>query len=147
MFNISGFGLKVSMIASNTFPVGILLTNFSDDQNAIELPDIDIADTAGSVNGELVTWSKFAAVKLIMSVIPDSPTDLQLAVLLSANRVSKNKVAARDIFQCGVVQGNNNFGTFVNGVITSGPPFNTIQSSGRMSSKKYTFTFEQYYAI
>lgn len=147
MFNISGFGLTVSIIASNTFPVGLVLTNWPDDQDAISFPDIEIGDAQVGVNGDLITWSKGAPIKCTLSTIPDSPTDLQLAVLLLANRVGVNKVGARDIIQMAVVQGNNNFGTFTNGIIVSGPPFNGVQSSGRMKTKQYNLVFESPYAI
>ena len=147
LFNISGYGLTISMIASNTFPVGILLRNFPDDQDAVSFTDMDIADYAVGVNADLITWSKGAAVKVSIGAIADSATDLQLALLLSANRVGPNKLSARDVFQCGIIQGNNNTGGFSNGLIISGPPFNTIQSTGKMKSKIYTFVFESYYAI
>lgn len=147
MFNISGFGLTVSLIASNTFPVGLLLTQWPDDQDAISFPDIEIADMQMGVNGDAVSWSKAVPIKLTLAAIPDSPTDLQLAVLLQANRVGVNKIGARDIIQCVVIQGNSNIGTFTNGIITGGPSFNGVQSTGRMKTKIYTFSFESVYAI
>jgi len=147
MFNISGFGLTVSLIASNTFPVGLLLTQWPDDQDAISFPDIEIGDAQMGVNGDLIVWSKAAPVKVTLSAIPDSPTDLQLAVLLMANRVGVNKIGARDILQMVVLQGNNNLGTFTNGIIVSGPSFTGVQSTGRMKTKQYGFIFESPYAI
>ena len=147
MFNISGFGLTVSLIASNTFPVGLILTQWPDDQDAISFPDIEIGDAQMGVNGDLLTWSKAAPVKVTLSAIPDSPTDLQLAVLLQANRVGVNKIGARDIIQMIVLQGNNNLGTFTNGIIVSGPPFTGVQSTGRLKTKTYGFIFESPYAI
>lgn len=147
MFNISGFGLTVSLIASNTFPVGLILTNWPDDQDAISFPDIEIGDGQMGVNGDLIVWSKAAPVKVILSAIPDSPTDLQLAVLLQANRVGVNKIGARDIIQMGVLQGNLNVGVFTNGIIVAGPPFNGVQSTGRMKTKQYNLIFETPYAI
>lgn len=147
MFNISGYGLIVSLLASNTFPVGLVLTQWPDDQDALSFPDIDIADGGVGVNGDLIVWSKGAPIRATLSAIPDSPTDLQLALLLSANRVGKSKVGAKDTIQMVAKQGNNNIGTFTNGIILSGPPFNGVASSGRMKTKTYNFMFENYYAI
>lgn len=147
MQNISGFGLTVSILASNTFPVGLLLNVWPDDQDALSFPDAEIADGAVGVNGDLIVWSKGAAIRCALSTIPDSAPDLQLALLLAANRVGKNKVGAKDIMQMAVVQGNNNLGTFTNGIILSGPPFNGVASSGRMKTKTYNFMFEAYYAV
>lgn len=147
MFNISGYGLTVSLIASNTFPVGLLLTQWPDDQDALSFPDIEIADGGVGVNGDLIVWSKGAPIRAVISAIPDSPTDLQLALLLSANRVGKNKIGAKDTIQMAVVQGNNNIGTFTQGIIISGSPFNSITSASRMKTKTYNFMFENYYAV
>jgi hypothetical protein len=147
MYNISGFGLKITLIASNTFPVGLLITNFPDDTDALSFPDIVIADGAVGTNGDLITWSKGNSIAAVISVIPDSPSDLQLAALLLANRTGANKISARDTFQMAVIQGNNNIGTFLNGVIISGQPFNGVASTGRMKSKSYNFIFENYAAV
>ena len=147
MFNISGFGLTISMIASNTFPVGVLLTNWPDDQDALTFPDVDIGDGEMGTNGDLIVWSKAAKIPCTISCIPDSPTDLQLAVLFQANRVGRNKTGAHDTIQMAVIQGNNNFGGFANGIIVSGPPFNGVQSTSRMKTKTYGFIFENAYAI
>lgn len=146
MYNISGFGLTVSLIASNTFPLGLILTEWPDDQDAIDFPAVQIADATMGVNGDLIFWTKGAPVKMTLGAIPDSITDIQLALLLAANRVGKGKISARDTFQAGVVQGNGNLGIFTNGVLTEGMPFNGVSSAGRMKTKQYLFTFENYFA-
>jgi hypothetical protein len=67
--------------------------------------------------------------------------------LLLANRTGANKISARDVFQMAVIQGNNNIGTFLEGVIISGQPFNSVSNAGRMKTKSYNFMFENYAAI
>jgi hypothetical protein len=142
MFNISGFGLTISLIASNTFPVGVILTNFPDDTDAVDFPTIEIADGEVGVNGDLVVWSKGAKIPCTISAIPDSPTDIQLALLLAANRIGRGKISARDTFQMALVQGNDNLFTLTGGIIVSGMPSNSVANSGRMKSKPYNFIFE-----
>jgi hypothetical protein len=58
MQNISGFGLSINIIASNSFPIGLLITEFADDSDPFDLPSIQIADKAMGLNGDLIIWSK-----------------------------------------------------------------------------------------
>ncbi len=142
MINISGFGLKGNLVASNTFPIGIILTQFADDLDPLDIPALTIADTAMGLNGDLVPWSKANPIKLTLGMIPGSNDDLSLSVLLEANRVGKGKIGARDIITLALFYPNNDFVTFINGVITEGTPGTAVASAGRMKSKPYSFAFE-----
>ncbi len=140
--DISGFGLKVNVIASVTFPAGLLLTQFADDADPFDLPSIQIADKAMGVNGDLITWSKANPLPVNISVIPNSADDRNLSVLLEANRVGSGKNSARDTITLVAVYPDGRTITFANGKITDGPNGNSISSGGRMKSKTYMFTFE-----
>src|ERR1700692_516825 len=97
MENISGFGLIVSVLASNTFPVGLLLTEFADDSDPFDFPSLQIADKAMGLNGDLIQWAKANPIIVTLNVIPGSYADINLATLLEANRVGRGKTGARDI--------------------------------------------------
>ena len=97
MQNISGFGLIVNVLASNTFPVGLLLSQFADDSDPFDIPSIQIADKAMGLNGDLIIWAKANPIIVTLNVVPQGTDDLSLAVLLEANRVGRGKVGARDI--------------------------------------------------
>jgi hypothetical protein len=140
--DISGFGTQVSLIASNTYPVGIIITEFSDDADAVDIPSIQIGDSAMGLNGDLIKWSKANPLKLTLNVIPFSVQDDLLAILLEANRVGKGKISARDIITLTVLYPNNDFTIYNAGLITDGMPGNSVQSSGRLKTKNYAFTFE-----
>jgi hypothetical protein len=140
--DISGSGSQVSLIASNTFPVGIIITQFSDDADAIDIPSIQIGDSAMGLNGDLITWSKANPLKLTLNVIPFSVQDDLLAILLEANRVGKGKISARDVITLTVLYPNNDFTIYTNGLITDGMPGNSVQGSGRLKTKAYSLTFE-----
>ena len=142
MNDISAFGLRVNLTASETFPAGILITQFADDADPIDSPSIQIKDKAMGLNGDLVTWSKANPVPFTINVIPDSDDDINLSVLFEANRVGKGKQGARDVINMVVIFPNGNVTSYTAGTITDGQPSNSAQNSGRMKSKAYGFAFE-----
>jgi hypothetical protein len=142
MQNISGFGLSVSLIASKTFPVGLYMTQFGDDTDPLDVPSLQIMDKSMGLNGDLITWSKPQAIIVNLSVIPFSDSDIQLAILLEANRTGRGKIGARDIITMTAYYPNGDFVIYQNGVITDGMPANGVQSAGRLKTKTYGFAFE-----
>jgi hypothetical protein len=140
--DISGYGLTANLVASNTFPIGILLSQFADDADPLDIPSLQIADAAMGLNGDLIPWSKANPIKANLSVIPGSQDDILLAILLEANRVGKGKTGARDVITLAVFYPNNDIVTLINGTITDGMPNNAVASAGRMKSKTYNLVFE-----
>lgn len=142
MQNISGNGLLVNIIASVSFPIGLLLTEFADDSDPFDLPSIQIADKAMGLNGDLIIWSKANPIIVTLNVIPGSFSDLNLAILLEANRVGKGKIGARDVITMTGIYPSNIPITLINGAITDGLPGSAVASAGRLKSKTYSFAFE-----
>ena len=145
MFNISGFGFSVNLIASVTYPIGITLTQFADDADPLDDPSLQIGDVAMGINGDLITWSKANPTKLTLNVIPESTDDEALNILLQANRVGRGKISSRDNITMTILYPNKiNFATLINGVITDGVPFSGVASDGRLKTRSYSFAFENY---
>lgn len=142
MENISGFGLIVNIIASNTFPVGLLLTEFADDADPFDFPSLQIADKAMGLNGDLVWWTKPNPINVTLNVIAGSFSDENLATLFEANRAGRGKIGARDIITMSGIYPSGNIVLLTNGVITDGIPASSVASSGRLKSKSYAFSFE-----
>jgi hypothetical protein len=141
--NISGYLSKISVIASNTFPLtGVYLQDFADDVDPFEFSELTIADTKMAVNGQLLKWTTANAIPAKISVIPDSYSDIQLALLLEENRAGYGKTDANDVITMVVYYTNGNFVTFNNGYIISGPTASGLSSAGRLKSKTYSFMFE-----
>lgn len=142
MENISGFGLIVNILASNTFPVGLIIDQFADDTDPFDLPSLKIAETKMGTNGDLIGWSTPNAIVVTLGVIPQSFSDLNLAILLEANRVGRGKISARDVITMIGIYPNGIPIILRNGFMTDGLPGNSVASSARLKSKTYTFAFE-----
>ena len=139
---IGGFGLVITLRASNTFPVGLVVEQFADDADPFDFPDIQVADVAMGLNGDLLTWSKAVPLPVTLSVVPESDDDNNLAVLLAANRVGKNKQSARDVITLVGQYPSGYIVTLDHGKLTNGSISNSIGSGGRMKSKQYKFAFQ-----
>jgi hypothetical protein len=138
---IGGFGLVVSLRASTTFPAGMIVEQFADDADPFDFPDVQVADIAMGLNGDMLTWSKAIPLPVTLSVVPESDDDNNLSVLLQANRVGKNKQSARDIITLVGQYPSGYSVTLTGGKITNGSLSNSISSAGRMKSKQYKFAF------
>lgn len=140
--NIGGFGLVTTLVASSTFPAGMVIEAFADDADPFDFPDLQVADIAMGLNGDLITWSKAMPLVASISVIPESDDDNNLAVLLAANRVGKSKNSAQDVITLVGKYPSGVTVTLSAGKLTNGSISNSIASAGRMKSKTYKFAFE-----
>ena len=140
--DISGFGSVVSLVASNTFPAGIALTQFADDSDAFDQPSVRIGDVAMGLNGDLLSWRKAVPLPITISVIPGSQDDLNLSILANANRVGQGKTSANDVLTLTIVYPDGSLITFANGTITDAAFANSVASAGRLKSKTFSFAFE-----
>jgi hypothetical protein len=140
--DITGYGSAVSLIASNTYPTGIAITQFADDGDPFDMSSVKIADTAMGVNGDLIKWSRAVSKPITISVIPNSLDDINLATLAKNNDASQGQSNAQDIITVTVVYPDGSVITFSNGFITDAPFGNSLASSGRLKTKTYGFMFQ-----
>jgi hypothetical protein len=142
MQDISGFGLRVILRASVTFPQGITLTQFADDSDPFDTSSQQLMDKAMGLNGDMVVWSKANPIAPTINVIPGSDDDRNLAVLAEANRTGRGKTSARDVITMTVVYPDNRSLTLNQGKITDAILTDPVASAGRLKSKPYVFAFE-----
>jgi hypothetical protein len=139
---ITGFGLQIVLQASTTFPLGISISQFADDNDPLDIPSLQIGDSAMGLNGDLIAWAKANPIKLTLNIVPGSSDDINLGILLEANRPGRGKILAQDILTMNISYPQGNFIQLINGIITDGLPFSPVASAGRLKSKSYAMTFE-----
>lgn len=142
MSDISGFGLRITITASETFPNGIEITQFADDADPLDQPAQQLRDKAMGLNGQLVTWGKAIPIPATINVIPGTEDDQNLQVLAEANRTGRDKRAVQDIVTMVITYGNGDVVTLTEGAIMSAIIGNSVASAGRLKSKPYEFAFE-----
>lgn len=141
MADISGFGVGTYLIASATYPVGIQLTQYSDDTDWIAIDDLTLAEVAMAGNGELVTWSALNPISLSLSFIPGGDDDQLLSVLAERNRVGRGKTSARDEITLVNISPTGAVTTYTDGKLVTAPMGNSITSASRIKTKVYAFMF------
>ena len=140
--NIEGFGLSATLVASVTFPNGIPISQFADDTDPFDIPEITIADSGMGLNGDLLKWSVATPISVNLAVIPTQEDDINLGILLENNRVGRGKIGSNDSITLTGIYPDGSSVVFTNGFIVTGTPGNGIATSGRIKTKTYNFTFE-----
>lgn len=140
--DVTAFGTILTLIASNTFPIGFQISQFADDGDPIDIPAITIGASAMGLNGDLITWSKASELKPSINVIEGSDDDVNLSILMEANRVGRGKASAGDVLTLTVVYPSGRTVTFIEGKMMAGQPAPSVASAGRLKTKKYDFAFE-----
>lgn len=140
--DVSGFGFLVTIVADTTFPAGFQFTQAADDADPLDMPSIQIGDTAMGVNGDMLFWAKANTLPVTLNVIPGSEDDQNLAILADANRVGQNKVSAYDNITITVVYPDGRQITLNNGKMVDAMFGNSIASQGRLKTKAYAFKFQ-----
>lgn len=140
--DISGQGLGINLTASNTFPAGFIINQFADDADPLDIADIQIAETAMGLNGDMVSWNTANPIPMIINIIPGSDDDINLSILAEANRVGRGKISAKDKITANIIYPDGNIVTLTDGKITNAPTVTSVASAGRKKSKAYAFAFE-----
>lgn len=141
--DITGTGVVISLIASTTFPVGIPLTQFADDTDAIDMPSIQIADVAMGLNGDLIKWSKANPLPVVIALVPGSEDDVNMQILADANRVGQGKSSAYDDITLSIVYPDGSITQFTGGALTDANFGKSVSSAGRIKTRVYSLKFEQ----
>lgn len=145
MENISTYGLKAYIRASNSLPVGWMVNSFADDAPSIAVQEQAVGQAVMDLNGKIFRWTEAVPIMLSISLIPDSTDDQTVSLIYHANRAvstpSGDSVTLVVYYPTGAVR------TFTNGRIISGPAAPTAQADGRLTSQTYTFAFEDQYTL
>lgn len=142
MEDISGFGLSVTIIASKTFPAGFTVTQFADDSDPFDNPDIDILSEAMNVNGEMVTWLTPQPLTINLNMIPNTEDTKNLDILFDANRAAYKKSVVRDKITIVANYPDGSKKVLSNGRPKNYAPASSVASAGRFKSRHYAFVFE-----
>lgn len=140
--DISGFGLRVAISASNTLPFASPLSAFADDADPFDIPELTIAESAMGLNGDLITWTSANPVAVTVNLIPGSDDDVTMQVIGNANRAGLDKSSAQDEITIVGVYPDGRTVTCTGGRLINYRPGNSVASAGRNKSKPYNFVFE-----
>ncbi|WVW37741.1 putative tail fiber protein [Aeromonas phage Gekk3-15] len=139
--NASGFGTTVTLTASNTFPQGFKITQFADDADSLDMPELTLAESGMGLNGTHVVWAKPGVMELVTNIIPNTPDDSNLAILAENNRVAEGKRVSRDNITFVISYPDGSTITLADGIIVGAMPIKSISQAGRIKTRPYKFRF------
>lgn len=142
MHDISGFGTRLALTASRTYPNGINISAFADDADGLDIPTLQIGDKAMGMNGDMTFWSTANAKEVNINVIPNSEDDRNLRALLLANTPSRGKRPAGDEITLSIILPDGTSAQYTGGKIVSGPASIAVAQSGKQKAGTYGFVFE-----
>lgn len=143
MTDVSGFGLRIRISASNTFPIpGFELSQFADDSDPLDFEALQITDDAVGLNGDLIVWTVANALRPTINLISGTPDQKNMTLLFEANRAGRNKASAKDVIQALFLYPDGQIATCVNGACREFPPARSVAGGGKQKSNAYTFSFE-----
>ena len=140
--DISALGIKATLVAAPSYPVGFTITQFADDGDSLNVPDMTIMQSGMGVNGDLVVWRTAVPCEVDINVIPGTDDCKNLENLFKLNMVQKNKLASKDVITLTIQHPNGKIDILTNGYIIGGKPVQDYSASGRAKTRTFRFMFE-----
>ena len=147
MIDSSGFGVKVILTASGTFPAGLVLTQFTDNASSIETEDIELAQAESGVNGDLIVWQKAQPILISVNLIAGGEDDRNMQLLVEANRAALGKIPVKDEITLVKTLPSGSVYTYAKGTLVSAPIGTSVEGSGRLKANTYKFKFQEAFGI
>lgn len=139
--------LDVSFAGSTITVAGRTISQFMDDANPVEFPDMEVTNIGMNFNGKMIRNAKAAACMMSLTVIPSSPDDVFLHGLLMKYHVQdgKNNAAQWETSLTASISVGGNRAkktwSFSGGTFVSGPGGPSASGDGKMQGRTYTFAF------
>ena len=127
--------------ATNTFPLGFEVSDFADDVDPFELPDVPLGVGVKDLNGRVFFQNVAPIIPMYVNVIAYSPSDKRLQTLYNSNLSASNKVSNSDIITLMLKYNGQMDSLYGNGKMIIGSPDVPIQARGRYRSRRYGFIF------
>lgn len=141
MYNISGTGSVALLVADKTFPQGVEISDFTTDEDPLQVSERSVGDLSVGLNGTATGWRKIEPISLTLSVQPNTPSDENLNILAKLNSVGSQRTAIQDAITLTFIYPDGRSVQLIDGVITTDPMMSGIASEGKIKAKRYSFKF------
>jgi hypothetical protein len=144
MIDISGFGTGITIIAINSFPMGVPVSQFADDKDPIVITPMETVGWKMLYDGSLFQYAKADPIRVSISVIAGSEDDINLKLLLQGSLASAGVLPLPNTTSM-VLNYPVGYVMLSNGTIYRGPIADTVQASGRKAGNTYDFAFGSFF--
>lgn len=140
--DISAMGIKATLIADKSYPLGITMTEFADDGDSLNVGDMNIMSYAMGVNGTMVVWRTAQPCPIDVNLIPGTEECRAMENLFKLNMTQKNKVSVADVLTLMIEHPDGKVDMLTKGYIVGGKPVQDYSSNGRAKSRQFRMVFE-----
>ena len=144
LYDISGTGTQVRIVASKTLPIGANISHFAGDGSVFESTGDAIAEMSVGLNGDGISYDKPTMTKVKLIVIPNSPSDLTLQTILKMNTTTSSRASIGDVITI-VKTDRSGTKVYAEGKMLNGPRDNGTDGKGKKSNSTYEFAFTSVY--
>lgn len=140
--DVSALGIKATLIAVPSYPVGFTMTQFADDGDSLNVPDMTIMQSGMGVNGDLVVWRTAVPYEVDINLIPGTEDCKNMENLFKLNMTQKNKIASKDLLTLIIQHSDGRIDVLTNGYIIGGKPVQDYAANGRAKTRTFRLLFE-----
>lgn len=145
IYDVSFAGATITLSGGMGMPGKI--TDFMDDANPVEFPDVEVTGAGANLNGNMIRYAKPNLVMMSITVIPFSEDDNALYNAWARYRVQNGNqgTAWEQGITCIIDTSQSaraGSRTLSNGTMISGPGGPASTAEGKMQGRTYTFAFQ-----
>ena len=140
--DVSSHGTTIVLKTSSTYPAGLVLSYFAADQQPWEIEPNEVIGVKMGINGDMTKYATCHPVNLMFSLIPNSPDDIAMKLLLARNKAGRGKSSALDDISLVIVTPSLKKPLVVSdGVLRSGNFGAGASNDGSLEGQRYQLSF------
>jgi hypothetical protein len=141
MIDVSTFGSGITILSTNSFPNGFMVSTFADDSDPLSIKETETSGYEPLYDGSIFVFDKTAPVELSLSVISGSDDDINLKILLQARKGGIRLLPLKEFTTMVINYPGNGRVILSAGSIVKGPMADSMLTNGRRKGNTYSFVF------
>lgn len=140
--DVSALGIKATLVAVPSYPTGFTMTQFADDGDSLNIPDMTIMQSGMGVNGDMVVWRTAVPCEVDINLIPGTDDCKNMENLFKLNMTQKNKISSKDVLTLTIEHPSGKIDVLTHGYIIGGKPAQDYSANGRAKTRTFRMVFE-----
>lgn len=141
--DIGACGFKLFIHSLFTFPLGFEITEFADDNDPFDVPNVQLGSYVPDLNGNLVVFNKPTPFVVTLNLPVDTAGEKNCRALYNSNFQAGGKASGTDIITMVVTYKDGTTKVALNGHIIGGSPYPSISMNGRYKTAQYQIVFNK----
>lgn len=141
--DIGACGFKIFIHSLFTFPLGFEITEFADDNDPFDVPNLRLGNFVPDLNGKLVVFNKPTPFIVSLNLPANTDGEKNCRALYNSNFQAGWKASGTDLITMIATYKDGTTKVALEGRIIDGSPLPSISSNGRYKTCNYQFVFSK----